>query len=297
SSSSPSSSSSSTCPTLKTKLSTIDRDKVLKVYDALIRDENTCWVLKATKRQATLEKKTLWSVKRKMREFVATLTYVHPTLLFILDMSDLNWVNYFNKEELEELKSSGQPILRCIHDELKPKFEQIENLKSALDAYNFRRLIDHHPIEQPLLAWLSQTLMQTATFFTPGARTPTQNMLESDKLYYLWSLLSTIHRNSGIEALGKEKTSTFHAKILNSKRKLSAVDEIEREKIGRRLDTIYSGRGIELGVLEAGPTKDNTKEFEEFVFKDMLSEIVSRRPSLLHKAHVLGYNINGMYAK
>ncbi|KAI9484624.1 hypothetical protein BDB00DRAFT_774549, partial [Zychaea mexicana] len=101
----------------------------------------------------------------------------------------------------------------------------------------------------------------------------------------------------------KEKTSTFHAKILNSKRKLSAVDEIEREKIGRRLDTIYIGRGIELGGLEVGPTKDNTKEFEDsmlklpFVFKDMLSEIVSRRPSLLHKAHILGYNINGMYAK
>ncbi|KAI7848530.1 hypothetical protein BDC45DRAFT_574783 [Circinella umbellata] len=54
---------------------------------------------------------------------------------------------------------------------------------SALDAYNFGRLIDHHPIEQPLLA-----------------------------------------------------------------RKLSTTEEIESEKIGRRLDTIYIGSG----VLEAG---------------------------------------------
>ncbi|KAI7854741.1 hypothetical protein BDC45DRAFT_122786 [Circinella umbellata] len=30
-----------------------------------------------------------------------------------------------------------------------------------------------------------------------------------------------------------------------------------------------------------------------FVFKDMLNEIVSCRPSLIHKAHILGYNING----
>ena len=58
-----------------------------------------------------------------------------------------------------------------------------------------------------------------------------------------------------------------------------------------------------MGGLEAGPTKDNTKEFEEsmlklpFVFKDMLNEIVSHRPSLLHNAHVVGYNINGIYAK
>ncbi|KAI7848503.1 hypothetical protein BDC45DRAFT_450171 [Circinella umbellata] len=300
---SPVASSSSTCSTLKTKLSTTDRDKVLEVYDTLIQDENTCWVLEATKRQATLEKKAPWSVERKMREFVATLSYIHPSLSFILDTNDLNWVDYFSKEELEEIKSSGQPILRHIPDELKPKFEQIEKLKSALDAYNFGRLIDHHPIEQPLLTWLFQTLVQTAPFFIPGAYTSTQNMLESDKLYYLWNFLNTIYRNSGIEALGKEKTSTTHAKTLNSKRKLSAADVIEREKIGRRLDTIYIGDGIELGGLETGSRKDNTKEFEDsmlklpIVFKDMLTEIVSHRPSLLHKAHVIGYNINGMYAK
>ncbi|KAI7853859.1 hypothetical protein BDC45DRAFT_606323 [Circinella umbellata] len=266
---SPVASSSSTCSTLKTKLSTTDRDKAP------------------------------WSVERKMREFVATLSYIHPSLSFILDTNDLNWVDYFSKEELEEIKSSGQPILRHIPDELKPKFEQIEKLKSALDAYNFGRLIDHHPIEQPLLTWLFQTLVQTAPFFIPGACTSTQNMLESDKLYYLWNFLNTIYRNSGIEALGKEKTSTTHAKTLNSKRKLSAADVIEREKIGRRLDTIYIGDGIELGGLETGSRKDNTKEFEDsmlklpIVFKDMLTEIVSHRPSLLHKAHVIGYNING----
>ncbi|KAI9258807.1 hypothetical protein BDA99DRAFT_440726, partial [Phascolomyces articulosus] len=73
-------------------------------------------------------------------------------------------------------------------------------------------------------------------------------------------------------------------------------------KISRRLDTLYIGKGIELGGLEAGPTKDNTKEFEDsmlklpFVFKDMLNESVSCLPSLIHKVHVLGYNINGMYA-
>ncbi|KAI7854742.1 hypothetical protein BDC45DRAFT_122785 [Circinella umbellata] len=154
-----SSSPSSTCPSLKTKLSTIDREKVLKLYDALLQDESTCWVLKATKQQAITEERTPWSVERKMREFVATLTYVHPSLSFILDTDDLNWADYFDKEELNELKNSGQPILRRVHGELKPKFEQIEKLKSALDVYNYGRLIDHHPIEEPLLAWLSQTLM------------------------------------------------------------------------------------------------------------------------------------------
>ncbi|KAG2218355.1 hypothetical protein INT45_012974 [Circinella minor] len=296
---SPPSSSSSACSTLKTNLSTDDRDRVLELYDTLIKDEDNCWVLKATKRQAILKNMKPQSVEAKMRKFVATLTYVHPSMSFVLDTNDLNWVDYFSKEELEELKSSGQPVLRHIDDELKAKFEEIEKLNSALDAYNFGRLIDHHPIEQPLLAWLSQTLMQTAKFFIPGTRTPVQNMLESDKLYYLWSFLNTIYHNSNIEALGKEKTSISNANSLNAKRKLSATEEIVREKIGRRLDTIYIGSGVELGGLEAGPTRNNTKEFEDsmmklpLVFKDMLSEIASRRPSLLYKAHVLGYNING----
>ncbi|KAG2218883.1 hypothetical protein INT45_003950 [Circinella minor] len=201
------------CTRLKTKLSTIDREKVLKVYDALLLDESTCWVLKVTKRQAIIEERTPWSVERKMREFVATLTYVQPSLSLILNTDDLNWVDYFNKEELNELKNSGQPLLQRVHSELKLKFEEIEKLvglcmqtvthKSALDVYNYGRLIDHHSVEQPLLAWLSQTLMQIANFFIPGAPTSTQNMLEIPLILKPWI----------------------------SKRKLSAVDEIERERL------------------------------------------------------------------
>ena len=71
--------------------------------------------------------------------------------------------------------------------------------------------------------------------------------------------------------------------------------------MGRRIDTIYIGGGTELGGLEIGSTKDNTKGFKDgmfklpFVLKDMLAKIVNHRPKLLRKAHVLGYNINGMY--
>ena len=69
-----SSSASSSCASLKTKLSDTDRDKVLKAYDDL--DPETCWYLEATKRRARFEKKLPWSVESRMREFVATLSYV-----------------------------------------------------------------------------------------------------------------------------------------------------------------------------------------------------------------------------
>ena len=62
---------------------------------------------------------------------------------------------------------------------------------------------------------------------------------------------------------------------------------------------IYVASDIELGGLEVGPKVDNTKEFQDsmlklpFVLKDMLTDLINHRPSLLREAHVLGYNING----
>ncbi|KAI9243278.1 hypothetical protein BDA99DRAFT_577561 [Phascolomyces articulosus] len=95
-----------------------------------------------------------------------------------------------------------------------------------------------------------------------------------------------------------QKTSISHVKLLNSKRKISAANEIEREKIGKRIDTIYLGSSFERGGLEIGTTRDNTEELQDsalklsFVLKDMLTDIINQRLSLLRKAHVLGYNIN-----
>ncbi|KAI9494030.1 hypothetical protein BDB00DRAFT_956181 [Zychaea mexicana] len=290
-------SSSTNPPTLKSKLSKADKDSALKLYEQL--DPAKCWILEATKRRASAEDVEPWSVESQMKKFVETLNYIHPALSFILDVDDLNWAGYFNTEELEELRDFGDPIIREPPSDLKAKFAEMESLKSALEAYKFAQGIEHHPIEQPLLAWLFQTLITTAKFFIPGAKTNTKGFLETDRLYYLWSLVNTIYHNSGIEALGMEKTSISNAAALNCKRKLSAVEEIERERIGRRLDTIYTASDLEFGGLEAGANRDYTKEFHDsklklpMVLRDMLCAIVKHRSSILRKAHVLGYNVNG----
>ncbi|KAI9494031.1 hypothetical protein BDB00DRAFT_762546, partial [Zychaea mexicana] len=267
-----------------------------KLYEQL--DPAKCWILEATKRRALAENVESWSVESKMKEFVDTLNYVHPALSFILDVDDLNWETYFNTDELEELRTFGDPIIRELPSELKTKFFEMESLKTALEAYQFGQGIHHHPIEQPLLAWLSQTLMNTAKFFIPGAKTNTKGFLETDRLYYLWSLVNTIYHHSAVEALGSlpaiRSNRSQTSQPANSKRKLSAVDEIEREKIGRRLDTIYTASDLEFGGLEAAANRDNTKEIHDaklrlpMFLRDMLSAIV-------RKAHVLGYNVNGMY--
>lgn len=72
-----------------------------------------------------------------------------------------------------------------------------------MEAYKYGRQIEHHPINDPLLEWLSHALEQTSKFFIPGSTTPIQKFLESDSLYYLWFPVNTIFHNSDIQALGQ----------------------------------------------------------------------------------------------
>ena len=97
----------------------------------------------------------------------------------------------------------------------------------------------------------------------------------------------------------KEKTSQANATQNNNKRKLSAVEEIQRKAIGRRMDAIYIGGFKELGCMEVGPVLDQTKEFKDarikipMVMKDMLREIVETSRSLVRRVHMMGYTIIG----
>ena len=97
----------------------------------------------------------------------------------------------------------------------------------------------------------------------------------------------------------KEKPCIANAAASNGKRKLSAIDEIQRKAMGRRMDAIYAGGGIEPGCMEIGTAADLTKELKDgkmkmpVVLKDMLLQIVEAVPTLLHQPNVTGYVING----
>lgn len=98
----------------------------------------------------------------------------------------------------------------------------------------------------------------------------------------------------------KEKTSKANGFAKNAKRKLSAVDQVEHKRMGRRMDAIYEGSNVELGCLEIGQISDQTKEMHDsklklpMVMKDMMLAIMTSAPDLLHHIHIVGYNINGM---
>ena len=99
----------------------------------------------------------------------------------------------------------------------------------------------------------------------------------------------------------KESSSTANASANNNKRKLSAIEPIERQKMGRRMDTVYAGkRQVEVGCMEIGKSINQTKEWQDgrlkmpIVMRDMLMSMVEETPALLHTLHTMGYSINGM---
>ncbi|KAI9491827.1 hypothetical protein BDB00DRAFT_747590, partial [Zychaea mexicana] len=65
-------------------------------------------------------------------------------------------------------------------------------------------------------------------------------------------------------------------------------------------DTIYKYGARELGCCEVGAAKDQSKAFHDcslkmpLVLRDMLLQL-TYTPSLLHKSHVIGYSITGIY--
>ncbi|KAI9491027.1 hypothetical protein BDB00DRAFT_767784 [Zychaea mexicana] len=77
---------------------------------------------------------------------------------------------------------------------------------------------------------------------------------------------------------------------------LSAIDPIERHKMGRRVDTVFASGPIELGCTEIGAKNDQTKTLTDrslkmpLILRDMLLD-VTYAPALLKRSHVVAYCI------
>ena len=84
----------------------------------------------------------------------------------------------------------------------------------------------------------------------------------------------------------KEMISKSNQDSIDSKRKFSAVEVIQRVKLARRMDDIYRGDEIEYSCMEIGHHGDNTKELYDsylklpIVMKDMFMSIIDNTPQL-----------------
>ncbi|KAI9467462.1 hypothetical protein BDB00DRAFT_880570 [Zychaea mexicana] len=210
------------------------------------------WTLKATEKEAAKKKEKPKAVEEKIMEFARKCNYHPPSQSLILDIEDDHWESVFTTDELGELEEDhGNPLLL-------PKMPK--------DVYKYAQKIDHDPIDDPLLAWLTMTLMSVSLLCMKHADVK-EGYLESDKQYQMWGFINTVFIGSPITAYSKEKSSKANATASNSKRKLSAVEEVQRKAMGRKMDAIYISGGKELGCMEVVSEADQMKEWKDGMVK------------------------------
>ncbi|KAI9466416.1 hypothetical protein BDB00DRAFT_880667 [Zychaea mexicana] len=243
-----------------------EKQQIDKMFAKL--DLEKFWTLKATEKEAAKKKEKPKAVEEKIMEFARKCNYHPPSQSLILDIEDDHWESVFTTDELGELEEDhGNPLLlpvtECIADKLT---ELLQTVKTPKDVYKYAQKIVHDPIDDPLLVWLTMTLMSVSLLCMKHADVK-EGYLESDKQYQMWGFINTVFIGSPITAYSKEKSSKANATASNSKRKLSAVEEVQRKAMGRKMDAIYISGGKELGCMEVVSEADQTKEWKDGMVK------------------------------
>ncbi|KAI7850399.1 hypothetical protein BDC45DRAFT_572894 [Circinella umbellata] len=171
--------------------------------------------------------------------------------------------------------------------------------KTPVDAYNYGRNLPHNPIKEPLKAWLALGLQNTARLhFYTGGEFHLERLLESDQLYEALSFLKSVVHGSHIIVRDKECSSKANCDAINKKRYISAVEPTSDQKMGHKMDTIYTAGHREIGYIEIGKEDDQTKEMKDGLLKmhivmhDMLIQLAYTE-TLVRKVHVVGFLITG----
>ncbi|KAG2220148.1 hypothetical protein INT45_013846, partial [Circinella minor] len=272
---------------LEIRLTDVDKETINKTFDELVPEN--FWILEATKQKAKEQNTTAKSVEEKIKEFGLSCRYWHSCQSLIIDVNDPIWKDVFIEEELEEIRDYGDSMLNKIPKELQTKLDEINNLETAMDVYNYGHKLVHDPITQPLLSWLSITLMSTAKRFIKDKSREIGGLHESDNMYNFWDFFNAIFQESGVRILNK--------KTCNSERmKSSTVDSLEDKTIdySASIDTIYLASNVELGGIKMDNIDNknaNTKMYLPLGLKDMFVTLGNQSPKIVHDIHILGYHI------
>ncbi|KAI9004825.1 hypothetical protein CLU79DRAFT_713434, partial [Phycomyces nitens] len=249
-------------------------------------DRNHFWYLDPTELPSV-------SVEERLFDYGLKCQYLHPIHSFIIDLGDLTLKEIFTENELLKIQEFGSSLLvHPIDETIGPGLSKLGEMKDIFKVHDYFRKLDYHPLSDHLVAWLAMSI--TTTSFSFLGNEPLGTFLESDNLYRSWDFVNTICFYSKIEA---------NSKPINSKRKLSSIEEVSRKATGRKMDSIYVGADMELGALEIGGGKTNdTKDLKDgylklpTVMKDMLNDIVDKYPTIKEKVNIVGYNIQGKYS-
>lgn len=270
---------------LGVKLVEAKKAEVLAIYEDM--DNRLKWKLKSGR-----------YVEDVMKLLVVELNYVHPVCDVVLDIDDDNWKAYFSAEDLYEIREhldiEHETFPSCMQEFLDaiPKTNNISEI--------FRFILDKRvePETNPELYWLVSSLEAVAYMFI-SKYIPITDQTERDLIRRVWCFIDTAFDFSELK-FRSEKQCQGSKIMKNKKRKISAVERMDRQIHGQIPDMVISFGNYEFGMAEVAKEAANTKEINEGrikcceIMNAMLANIVETYPSLQHEMKIVGFLISGM---
>ncbi|KAG2227094.1 hypothetical protein INT45_003824 [Circinella minor] len=153
-------------------------------------------------------------------------------------------------------------------------------LKTSGDTFKYSRKIDiDNPKNELLKVWFCNEMEKISSLFLKTDSFNIDDLMESHQLYVGPGFFSSIFRGTDIVIKGTKLSSKASATIVNQSRLLSSREPIQNMKMGRRGDTIFSRRDIELGCTEMGAAKDQTKGIRGSMLKIPICDIPKMDPN------------------
>ncbi|KAI9010313.1 hypothetical protein CLU79DRAFT_773810 [Phycomyces nitens] len=261
--------------------------QILKKFENL--DHSKMWVLS----NGTV-------VELQMQKLAIACIYEHPCHSLIMDPDDTNWEEYFDKNELKEIREYNQTSLQPLSKEITEYLRSFASVHSVNELYlhAFSKVFD--PLADPDSSWIQFAMAKSIRLFLKQSEIDFDILTEADVLK-AWDFITNAFDSSKITVISGEKMSSSTAIGKNKQRKLEAIDQRRRYASGSKVDLLFKSKDkSELGCCEVGKGQNDnsTKELDDRTkqlktLKEMLARLVYQSPALIHQLKTVGFTIMG----
>ncbi|KAI9483536.1 MAG: hypothetical protein EXX96DRAFT_536858 [Benjaminiella poitrasii] len=247
------------------------KDLILKKISQIKKDNK--WVLSTNK-----------VVEDTMKSLIQETMYEHPVHSLILDPNDPIWVNYFDENELEEIRATNVKKMPDLPLDISAYISTYETYITARDMHKFAYSNYHDPIEEFDRKWVQESLIEASERFIRDAIVKVDEYSELDTIINIWSFVYKAFSDRQIKAMLGEKPR-------------------QRKSIGAKVDILFKCGLTELGACEVG-LHDVIEVDEKYMndcllklpktLRDILSILVSKNEPQINNLAAVGYTMMGL---
>ncbi|KAI9259537.1 hypothetical protein BDA99DRAFT_95318 [Phascolomyces articulosus] len=275
-------------------------------------DDNKMWQLSTGKK-----------VEHQMKKMALGVTHEHLACSLVLDPDDKDWLNYFTKQELEEIKNESVPVISTLPKPLLEYIDKYKGLKSLDEIRNINIQHNFHPLQEPDLHWIDSSISKVLDIMY--YKYLAKRRSESDLMKHIWVLIDTCFYASTIDAISGETSSKSTSNRVNHVQSTttdssspsssssapsssspppteSLSSTMARKQIGNKTDIRFATEVFEFGTVEAGKESNITSKKTIIesgfkipkILKDMFIQLLKESPTSVREIKTFGFTLSGI---